>query len=51
MYLGQRLLVKHNGTVQEGNIEHIYFEDVDVRLLSGELLRRKFWEVRKIDGK
>lgn len=51
MYLGQQLLCKHKGTVQKGNIEQIYFEEIDIRLLSGELIRKKFWEVRKIDEK
>lgn len=51
MNIGQPILVKHNGIVQEGIIEVIYSEDLDIRLENGELIRRKFWEVRKIENK
>jgi len=48
MNIGKKLLVKHDGKVQEGNVEKIYDEDLDIRLDNGELIRRKFWEIRSI---
>lgn len=51
MNIGQLLLVRHNGQVHEGKVEIIYFEDLDIRLKNGELIRRKFWEVHKIELK
>jgi hypothetical protein len=51
MYIGQKLLVKHEGKVQEGIVENIYLEDLDIRLNNRELISRKFWEVRKVDEK
>ncbi len=48
MYIGKTVLIKHNGTVQEGIVEEIFPEDLDIRLENGELIRRKFWEVRVI---
>jgi len=46
MHIGKRLIIKHNGIIQEGNVENIYPEDLDIRLDNGELIRRKYWEVR-----
>lgn len=46
MYIGKIVLIKHEGQIQEGNVEQIYPEDLDIRLVNGELIRRKFWEVR-----
>jgi hypothetical protein len=51
MYIGKSVLVKHNGIVQKGTVETIFPEDLDVRLENGELVRRKFWEIRKIEVK
>jgi membrane protease subunit (stomatin/prohibitin family) len=51
MHIGFRLLIKHEGKVQEGSVIKIYEEDLDIRLDSGEIVRRKFWEVRKPDEK
>jgi len=51
MYIGKSVLLKHNGIVQEGKVENIYPEDLDIRLLEGTLIRRKFWEIRKIEVK
>jgi hypothetical protein len=51
MNIGRRLLIKHNEKIQEGIVERIYTEDLDIRLDNGELIRRKFWEVRSIDEK
>ena len=51
MYLGLRVLVRHEGQVQEGNVERIYDEELDIRLLNGILVRRKYWEIRKCEIK
>jgi len=51
MYIGKSVLVKHNGIVQEGKVEIIYDEDLDIRLENGELIRRKYWEIRKVKVK
>ncbi len=48
MHEGMSVLVKDNGEVKEGKVEVIYDEDLDIRLLDGTLVRRKFWEIRKI---
>ena len=49
MHIGQTLLVKHEGKIQEGIVEQIHLEDLDIRLSNGDLVSRKFWEVRKIE--
>jgi hypothetical protein len=46
MNIGKRLIVKHKEKIQEGVVEKIYIEDLDIRLDSGELINRKYWEVR-----
>jgi len=51
MYIGKSVLVKHKGIVQEGKVETIFEEDLDIKLLDGTLIRRKFWEIRKIEIK
>jgi len=51
MYIGLRLLIKHESKVQEGSVIIIYDEDLDIRLDTGEVIKRKFWETRKIDEK
>jgi hypothetical protein len=49
MHIGQTLLVKHEEKIQEGVVEKIGSEDLAIRLSNGELISRKFWEVRKIE--
>lgn len=49
MYIGKPLLIRHNGQIIEGKVEKIYPEDLDIKLPNGEIVRRKFWEVRAID--
>lgn len=51
MHIGKRLIVKHDNKIQEGIVEEIYSEDLDIRLDNGELIRRKFWCVHKIEIK
>lgn len=51
MHIGQSVLCKHNEIVQEGKVQKIYFEDLDIKLENGETIRRKFWEIRKIEIK
>ena len=48
MYIGRRLLVKHEGKIQEGIVTKIYNEDLDIRLEDETIISRKFWEVRSI---
>jgi len=48
MQIGRRLLVKHEGKIQEGIVENIWSEDLFIRLENGELISRKFWEVRSV---
>jgi hypothetical protein len=51
MYIGKRLLIKHEGKIQEGLVQRIFQEELDIKLTTGEVIRRKFWEVRIIDEK
>ena len=51
MHIGKRLIIKHEGKVQEGNVIKIYDEDLDIKLDDGTTIQRKFWEVRIIDEK
>ena len=48
MHIGQRLLIKHDGIVQEGSVVKIYDEDLDIELENKIIVRRKFWEIRSI---
>lgn len=50
MYLGQRLIIKHENVVKEGSVVKIYPEELDIKLDDGTLVRRKFWEVRTTKG-
>lgn len=47
MRIGQRLLAKYNGQIVEGIVIEIYFEDVDIKLDNGTVIKKKYWEVRK----
>ena len=49
MYLGKWLLVKHENIVQKGIVTKIFREDLEIKLDDGTIIRRKFWEVRKLD--
>jgi len=51
MYIGQSVLIKNNGRIQEGKIEIIYDENLDIRLLDDTLITRKFWEIHKMEIK
>jgi hypothetical protein len=48
MYIGKSVLIKHNGELVEGVVETIHEEDLEIRLLNGELINRKWWEVGQI---
>ena len=50
MNLGQQLLLKVEGILRKGTVEKIHQEDIDIRLLTGELIQKKFWEVKKINN-
>jgi hypothetical protein len=51
MQIGLRLLVKHEGIIKEGTVIDFSFEDLDIKLDDGTIIRRKFWEIRKIEIK
>ena len=51
MYIGQELLLKHQGALQKGRIKEIYPEELEIILDTGELVKKKYWEVRKITNK
>lgn len=51
MYIGKSVLVKHEGKVQEGIVEVVYDEDLDIRLLDGTLIKKKWWEIRRVETK
>jgi hypothetical protein len=46
MYLGKRVIVKHDNKLQEGNVIQIFLEELEIKLDTGELIRRKYWEIR-----
>jgi hypothetical protein len=48
MQIGIRLLVKHEGTVQEGIVLKLFEETIEIKLLTGEIIIRKYWEVRSL---
>jgi hypothetical protein len=48
MFIGQTVLIKHNNSVQEGKVEEIGYEDLQIRLKDDTLVSRKYWEVKKI---
>jgi hypothetical protein len=48
MYIGCRLLVKHDGEIKEGSVIKIYEEYLDIKLDDNTIVSRKFWEVRSI---
>ncbi len=51
MHIGMSVLLRDNGEVKEGKVEIVYDEDLDIRLLDNTLVRRKFWEIRKVERK
>ena len=48
MYLGKRVLVKHNKELMKGNVTEIFTEELRIILDNGEEILRKFWEVRDV---
>ena len=48
MFIGMSVLVRENGEVKEGKVEVIYDEELDIRLLDETLVRRKWWEIKKL---
>jgi len=48
MYTGKRLLVKHEGKLIEGNVQEILAENLIIKLDSGTIITRKYWEVRNV---
>jgi len=50
MWIGQPILCKHNGKLQEGTVEKMFEEDVHIKLGNNETISRKYWEVRGLRG-
>ena len=48
MFIGQSVLIKHEGIVQEAIVEIMYMDTLKVRLVNGAIIEKKYWEVRKI---
>jgi hypothetical protein len=48
MNLGQSVLCRYNGEVHEGKVIKIFPEELEIELYNGEVIRRKFWEIRQI---
>jgi hypothetical protein len=51
MNIGKAVLVKHNEVVVEGIVQEVFSEDLEIRLDNGELIRRKYWEIRVVPKK
>lgn len=51
MHIGKWLLVKYEGMVIKGIVVKIFFEDLEIELENNIIVRRKFWEVGKINEK
>ena len=45
MNLGQSVLCRHNGEVHNGRVIRIFPEELEIELTTGEVIRRKFWEI------
>lgn len=50
MWIGQPILCKHNGKIEEGTVEKMFEEDVHIKLATNETISRKYWEVRALRG-
>ena len=48
MFIGMSVLIRENGEVKEGKVEVIYDEELDIRLSDDTLVRRKWWEIKKL---
>lgn len=48
MTVNQRVYLRVDGELKTGKVEVIKFEDLKIRLDSGELVERKFWEIAKV---
>lgn len=48
MQIGVHLLVKHDGKVQEGIVVKLFEETIEIKLLIGDIIIRKYWEVRSL---
>lgn len=51
MVIGRRLLIKHEGKIQESIVVEFSYDDLKLKLDDGTVILRKFWEVRKIEEK
>jgi len=48
MYLSQTVLIKYNEKIVEGKVVKIYDEELDIKLDDGEIVRKKYWEIRSV---
>jgi hypothetical protein len=48
LFIKQLVYVKHEGKVQIGKVEVIWDEELEIKLDSGEIIRRKWWEIRNV---
>jgi hypothetical protein len=48
MFIGQSVYVRHEGKVQIGKVEVIWDEELEIKLETGEIIHRKWWEIRKV---
>lgn len=48
MHVGKPLLIKENGQIKKGIVINFSSEDLEIKLEDGNIVRRKFWEIREI---
>ena len=50
MQIGQPVFIRHNKELYKGKVIKIFDEDLKIELKNGEIVLRKFWEIRKINN-
>ena len=48
MFIGESVYIKHEGKVRIGTVEIIWDEELEIKLDTGEIITRKFWEIKKV---
>jgi len=51
MYITQWVLLKYETKLIKGVIISIFQDDLEIKLENESIIKRKFWEVRKINEK
>jgi hypothetical protein len=51
MYITQFVLIKYETKIVKGIIIGIFQDDLEIKLEDESIVKRKFWEVRKINEK